>query len=243
MPDEKGIYIDLLSHQHQNGFIPTDTSRLARMVGLSEKDFSKIWASVSRKFVPNELGLVNIKLQSLASDRENNALKNKIVGKFGVLLRTTDLSQKEKDLIKKAFKTDDFLGFEVDEISERLTEWFTEWLTEERAKGSTGSSPSLANANANASTVLADRKKILESKASEFKKTLVPFKEQYPMDLLKEFYEYWSEPNTSFTKMKWQLQETWDVKRRLSTWAKRNISGILKDSKGGLPAPGKSNIE
>lgn len=38
---------------------------------------------------------------------------------------------------------------------------------------------------------------------------------------MKNFVLYWTEPNKIGTKQKWQLQQTFDVKRRLSTWFSR----------------------
>ena len=38
--------------------------------------------------------------------------------------------------------------------------------------------------------------------------------------MLREFYDYWREPNKSKTKMKFELQETWDLKLRLIKWEK-----------------------
>lgn len=35
---------------------------------------------------------------------------------------------------------------------------------------------------------------------------------------LQKFCSYWTEPNTTGTKVRWQLQPTFDVKRRLRTW-------------------------
>lgn len=35
---------------------------------------------------------------------------------------------------------------------------------------------------------------------------------------LNKFYDYWSEPNKSKTKLKYQLQKTWDINLRLKTW-------------------------
>lgn len=35
---------------------------------------------------------------------------------------------------------------------------------------------------------------------------------------VKKFFAYWTEPNGAGTKQKWQLQQTFDVKRRLYTW-------------------------
>ena len=59
MPDEKGVYADLLSHQHQKGSLPNDTRRLAKMAGLNEKDFLKIWKEISKKFVAFHDRLIN----------------------------------------------------------------------------------------------------------------------------------------------------------------------------------------
>jgi len=50
MPDEKGVYIDLLCHQHQKGSLPCDKIRLARMTGLSVEQFSKIWEIINVHF-------------------------------------------------------------------------------------------------------------------------------------------------------------------------------------------------
>lgn len=49
-PAEKGVYIDLLCHQHQDGSIPTDIKRIARLVGLSMEEFNPIWEVVGKKF-------------------------------------------------------------------------------------------------------------------------------------------------------------------------------------------------
>lgn len=38
---------------------------------------------------------------------------------------------------------------------------------------------------------------------------------------MKKFIIYWTEPNKSGTKQKWQLQQTFDVKRRIYTWLAR----------------------
>ena len=41
----------------------------------------------------------------------------------------------------------------------------------------------------------------------------------YPSYLLKEFFEYWSEQNPSGKKMRFELEKTWDLKRRLARWS------------------------
>jgi len=51
-----------------------------------------------------------------------------------------------------------------------------------------------------------------------FKKEVAKFK-NYPLWMLKEFTDYWTEPNKSGTKMLWEMKETWDLKRRLERWS------------------------
>jgi hypothetical protein len=40
--------------------------------------------------------------------------------------------------------------------------------------------------------------------------------------MLNAFYAYWSEPNKTFTKMRFELQKTWELKLRLSNWHNRS---------------------
>ena len=37
-------------------------------------------------------------------------------------------------------------------------------------------------------------------------------------DQLNKFYQYWIEPNKSKTKLKWQMQKTWDLQMRVNKW-------------------------
>ena len=61
----------------------------------------------------------------------------------------------------------------------------------------------------------------LEKRAKVFFNTLVPYVSMYGKDMLRQFYDYWTEPNKSRTKMRYELERTWDTKRRLNTWASR----------------------
>ena len=42
----------------------------------------------------------------------------------------------------------------------------------------------------------------------------------YDKNILDSFTDYWTEPNKSNTKMKFELQQTWSTNLRLKTWAK-----------------------
>lgn len=66
-----------------------------------------------------------------------------------------------------------------------------------------------------------ESKPSLETRSLAFKSELVPFKQKYSIDMLKSFYDYWTEPNHSKTKMLFELKTTFDIERRLRTWSKR----------------------
>lgn len=54
----------------------------------------------------------------------------------------------------------------------------------------------------------------------DFYNSLKPFVSEYGKELVREFFDYWTEPSANGT-LKFQLEKTWDTARRLSTW-KRN---------------------
>lgn len=53
----------------------------------------------------------------------------------------------------------------------------------------------------------------------DFGKTLIPFMEKYGKEMIRAFFEYWSELNKPETKMRCEMQKTWEVSKRLVTWA------------------------
>jgi len=40
---------------------------------------------------------------------------------------------------------------------------------------------------------------------------------------MKKFVSYWTEPNKSKTKIRWELEKTWDMKRRVGTWMRNSV--------------------
>ena len=64
----------------------------------------------------------------------------------------------------------------------------------------------------------------IKSRAKDFRIILDEYVDNpYTKDMIEAFYDYWSEPTPSGKKMKFELEKTWDVSRRLRTW-KRNES-------------------
>ena len=63
---------------------------------------------------------------------------------------------------------------------------------------------------------------LLEGRKEDFYNSLIPFVTQYGKEMVRAFFDYWSEPNKSKTKMRFEIERTWDTARRLSTWASRD---------------------
>lgn len=75
------------------------------------------------------------------------------------------------------------------------------------------------------------------SRKESFYQLLVPYVGKYPKEMIRAFFDYWSELNKSGTKMRYELEKTWELPRRLATWANRErmpskaeVGTILKDN-------------
>ena len=73
--------------------------------------------------------------------------------------------------------------------------------------------------------------KNIEYRESVFRKETNQHLTLYPLTMINDFCDYWTEPNKSRTKMRFELERTFDVKRRLATW-KKNSKKFGSDDNG-----------
>lgn len=75
-----------------------------------------------------------------------------------------------------------------------------------------------------------------QSRILSFKESLYPFTKskggKYDNDMVKDFFNYWSELNKSGTKMRWELQQTFEIPKRLTTWEKRDNTQFKSKTNG-----------
>lgn len=64
-------------------------------------------------------------------------------------------------------------------------------------------------------------KKSLKERILDFKSDLLEFRGQYSDDMLKEFFEYWTEHGKKDKKARWEKEKTFGLSRRLDYWAKK----------------------
>ncbi|MBQ7539745.1 MAG: hypothetical protein IJT13_01320, partial [Bacteroidaceae bacterium] len=61
----------------------------------------------------------------------------------------------------------------------------------------------------------------VETRKKSFYNSLIPYVQMYGKEMVRDFYDYWSELNKSKTKMRFENQPTWEIGKRLTTWAKK----------------------
>ena len=69
-----------------------------------------------------------------------------------------------------------------------------------------------------------------EKRKKKFGQDLVPYVATYGKDMIRKFYDYWSETNKSKTRMRCETEKTWDLNLRLQNWARRNKDFGTKQS-------------
>jgi len=72
---------------------------------------------------------------------------------------------------------------------------------------------------------------VIEDRKLSFAYSLTGY--PYSKELLTAFYKYWTEPNKSNTKMRFELQKTWSTELRLQTWSKNETN--FKSNQNGKP--------
>lgn len=65
-------------------------------------------------------------------------------------------------------------------------------------------------------------KEEIKDREEKFKETIRPFIGTYSKEMCIKFFTYWSEPNKTNTKMRFELEKTWEISRRLLTWSNNN---------------------
>ena len=64
------------------------------------------------------------------------------------------------------------------------------------------------------------RETTLEQRRQAFVDSLAPFTDRYGRAMIQAFTDYWTEPNRSLTRMRFEMQRTWSLPLRLATWAR-----------------------
>ena len=64
------------------------------------------------------------------------------------------------------------------------------------------------------------KKNDFEKRKKSFMNDCAIFVEKYGKEMVRAFFNYWTEPNKSNSKMRFELEKTWDLEFRFLTWDK-----------------------
>ena len=70
--------------------------------------------------------------------------------------------------------------------------------------------------------IIEDKSELLNKREVKFKSEVFEFLDKYPEAMLNKFCNYWTEKNKSKTKMRFELEKTFEINKRLTTWASRD---------------------
>ena len=79
----------------------------------------------------------------------------------------------------------------------------------------------------------------VEERKAEFWAKVEPFKDLYGEDMVRNFFDYWTEMNKSRTKMKFETEKTYEIPLRLSTWKRNERNFTRKRPATAAPVPDK----
>lgn len=210
--DVRGWYLNLLLHNYDKTDLPNDVEKLAVLcnVKFSEYErFKQVFEQVlKQKFEQTENNrLTNLRTNDILKNREIFKDKRSNAGKVSYVMKYLAKNYNKEYRIKalKEYVKDNF-DYDIDLKNEQVLKQVFEQVFE-------------LYRNENESNNYLDNN--IELRNENFKNSLIPFKQKYSIEMLKNFYGYWTEPNQSKTKMLFEMQKTWCIERRLETWSKR----------------------
>ncbi len=144
--------------------------------------------------------------------------------------------QCESDVLKQVIEDFDLFVLEDGCFYSRRLNNHIEEINNKSIKAKENASKRWKNANAeqlqnqrNASISISksksieDKSKSIENKLLDFKKSIQSI-EGISEDDKNAFIDYWTEPNKSKTKLRFELEKTWDLSRRIKRWSSNNFN-------------------
>lgn len=70
----------------------------------------------------------------------------------------------------------------------------------------------------------------MELRKDKFYQSLVPYVAKYGKDMVRAFYDYWTEKTYGGRKMRFEKQQAFEISKRLATWQKHDLSYANRDN-------------
>ncbi len=214
--EERGVYIDLLAHQHQDNGLPTDTKRLARMARVSHDEFLRVWEFLSKKFLCEDGKLFNKKLQKVIEGRSEHGDMRRIIGTFGKILKDTEMPENLRKEIRKSFCWQSYIqAKDKQNLSKTISSWVSEIVAnaQPNTKANIGNGTEDGNGIENVFNNTVKNNKELNGNSAKGFKTKPSEQEcnlELPQQYIKKAIEY-LDRNKQIKKSEGQISVMWEM--------------------------------
>lgn len=72
----------------------------------------------------------------------------------------------------------------------------------------------------------------LNERKHSFGEKLIPYMKEYKSEMIRAFFDYWTEANEGGSKMRFEKEKTFEISKRLARWHSNNLS---KEKSSSLP--------
>jgi hypothetical protein len=85
--------------------------------------------------------------------------------------------------------------------------------------------------------------KTLEEREESFRLSLTEFVEEFSKETVRAFFFYWSEKNPKGLKMRFEMEKTFEIKKRLTTWKNKESQFAPKNNSFGNDKPKQTTFD
>lgn len=85
--------------------------------------------------------------------------------------------------------------------------------------------------------------KTIEEREESFRLSLTEFVEEFSKETVRAFFNYWSEKNPKGLKMRFEMEKTFEIKKRLTTWKNKESQFAPKNNSFGNDKPKQTTFD
>ena len=233
------IWIYLLSVADEEGRVDYSVNAMALQLDmhrqtlmrfinrLCDKGYAK-WEFTATTRHPNRLLLNTIMAINVTKDVTEDVTMVVADDVTDDVASSTDRHDPVMHCLPERFGNNEFLPLATDvtaDVTENVTAGVTKREKEQTKEENPPAPPKKEKKqekDKNTHTTACAREKNLEQRRQRFLASLLPYLQHYGQEMVQHFCDYWTEPNRSMTKMRFELQRTWSTPLRLSTWARND---------------------
>lgn len=200
----QGLFINVCAYYWSNEGVLTLSKCMKKFKLVPESDFKVLIKSNIIKVDNNDNIIINF-LNEQLQERDRQSIINKINGSKG---GRPPQNKPKNNQIETENKPNGFIS---------LTETITETEPKQKAIREEKKRKEEIRKEEN-------KKEKIDFAKQNLHQSLKPFLEKYGKDMLNDFFLYWTEPNQTNTKLKYEMEKTWSIEARLNTWSKRDFN-------------------